>query len=269
MSDYRTEECPVVDSATGSIDYGPPSPRDVPLLMSSLVAWRNSDEAARLPGPVRAGVLAYQFVTIHPFADGNGRTARALGTWELWTSGYRMRGFLSVEEEYHRDLPRYYGSLQMGLPSNYYSGRNNPDLTPWLSYFVETMATAAVRVRDRALRLRHAAPPDPPAWEELTRPQQQLLMRLLLAGMDRNTEECPTFTPHDVAEWFGVSPATARQWLDEWRCQRLIVPASGHEQVRRWALREELATLVAGAISATRGGPIAQVQTGHTELDRS
>lgn len=254
MSDYRTEECPVVDSATGSIDYGPPSPKDIPLLMSSLVAWRNSRDAARLPGPVRAGILAYQFVTIHPFLDGNGRTARALGTWELWTSGYRMRGFLSVEEEYHRDLQRYYDSLQMGLPWNYYSGRDDPDLTPWLSYFVETMAAAVLRVRDRALRLRHAAPPPRPAWEELTRPQQQLLMRLLLAGTDGDTDECPTFAPGDVAEWFGVSRAMARQWLDDWRGQGLIVPASGDERVRRWALREDLAALVSKAISATRAG---------------
>jgi len=264
MSSYRTEECPVVDSATGAVDYGPPSPGDVGALMAALVAWRNSAAAAELPGPVRAAILTYQFVTIHPFADGNGRTARALGTWELWSSGYRMRGFLSVEEEYHRDLPRYYGSLQMGLPWNYYCGRNDPDLTPWLSYFVETMAAAALGVRDRALSLRHAAPPPRPAWEGLTRPQQQLLTRLLLAGTDGDTNECPTFAPGDVAEWFGVSPATARQWLDDWRGHGLIVPASGDERVRRWALREDFAALVSMAISASREAQIAQAQTGRT-----
>ena len=151
QSQYRTGECPVVDSVTGQVDYGPPRPEDVPGLMAALVTWRNSPAAKQLPGPIRAGVLAYQSVTIHPFADGNRRTARALATAELWFSGYQMRGFLSVEEYYFQNLQRYYDSLQMGLDWDYYSGRNDPGLTPWLSYFVGMMARAASGVRVEAL----------------------------------------------------------------------------------------------------------------------
>jgi Fic family protein len=92
LSEYRVRECPVVDTATQVIDYAPPSPADVPKLMSELVAWWREPATALLPGPIRAGLLAHRFVSIHPFGDGNGRTARALATAELWRSGYEMRG---------------------------------------------------------------------------------------------------------------------------------------------------------------------------------
>lgn len=242
MSDYRTEECPVVDAATRAIEYGPPTPSDVPGLMTALVAWRNAPEAAALPAPIRAAILAYQFVTVHPFWDGNGRTARALATAELWFSGYRMRGFLSMEEEYYKDLQRYYSSLQMGLPMSYYQGRHNPDLTPWLSYFMETMAVAARSVKQRALELHDAEPQAAQPWEQLNRRQQQLLSRLVIK--DAKALIVPVFTPSEVADWFMISDRTARDWLDEWREQGVVEPASGQARIRSWRLNPQLTELV-------------------------
>jgi Fic family protein len=121
-SSYRQDECPVVDAATNTIDYGPPRPEDVPPLMEQMIAWLRTAAAKELPGPVRSGLLAHRFVSIHPFNDGNGRTARALATAELWRSGYDMRGFLSLEEHYMADLNAYYDNLQMGLPVDFYQG---------------------------------------------------------------------------------------------------------------------------------------------------
>ncbi|MEN6305983.1 MAG: Fic family protein [Armatimonadia bacterium] len=253
MSEYRVEECPVVDQATRTIEYGPPVPADVPMLMAALVRWRNSDEAAGLPAPLRAAVLAYQFVTIHPFPDGNGRTARALATAELWFSGYRMRGFLSVEEEYFKDLQRYYSNLQMDLPVDYYHGRNDPDLTPWLAYFVETMATAAESVKQRALQLHDNQAQGPVPWEQLNRRQQQLLSRLLIKTPGE--AEVPTFSPLEIADWFMISDRTARAWLEEWHAEGVIEPASGQTRIRTWRLNNQLAQLVENLRS---GGPAQQ-----------
>jgi len=208
----------------------------------SSTEWRNSPAAKQLPGPIRAGILAYQFVTIHPFADGNGRTARALATAELWFSGYQMRGFLSVEEHYFQNLQRYYDSLQMGLDWDYYCGRNGPDLTPWLSYFAETLAKAASAVRDQSAAMQDANCRPATPGEGLNRRQQQLLSRLLLA--DRTAETIPSFSASDVAEWFMVSRQTAHAWLAEWRTGGLIEPASGAERVRSWRLNDEFNRLV-------------------------
>lgn len=252
-SDYRKDECPVVDSATGRIDYAPPMPRDVSPLMQDLVRWWRSDEAAELPGPVRAGLLAHRFVSIHPFGDGNGRTARALATTELWRSGYDMRGFLSLEEHYTADLNAYYDNLQMRLPVNFYDGRHDPDHSQWLGYFLATMALAADSLHQQAIAL-HAPEQQPtPPWESLRRLQQQLLNRLLFRGLEEG-EKAMIFSPGDMVEWFGISPNTARDWLGKWRDENFVQPLRPEAaRVRAYALTEKWETLVKMALNnATR-----------------
>lgn len=251
-STYRTDECPVVDAATRHIDYAPPIPGDVPLLMRELVEWWQAAAAAELPGPVRAGLLAHRFVSIHPFNDGNGRTARALATAELWRSGYDMRGFLSLEEHYTADLQAYYDSLQMGLPVNYYEGRHDPDHTRWLAYFMSTMAKAADSLRLQAVALHDPANRPTPPWERLRRVQQQLLTRLMVRGLNEKPENL-RFTPSDMVEWFGVSSTTAREWLDKWRDDGFVQPSKpGAQRVRLYLLADPWAKLLKDAlVSAT------------------
>lgn len=243
-SDYRKSECPVVDSASGRIDYAPPEPLDVPPFMQDLARWWQSDEATELPGPVRAGLLAHRFVTIHPFGDGNGRTARALATTELWRSGYDMRGFLSLEEHYTADLDAYYDNLQMGLPVNYYDGRHDPDHSQWLNYFLSTMANASQNLEQQALSLYAPERREAPPWESLRRVQQQLLNRLLFRGLE-DIEADLNFSPGDMVEWFGVSPNTARDWLTKWREEGFVQPLRPEaERVRAYALTEKWSKLV-------------------------
>lgn len=99
-----------------------------------------------LPIPVIAGVTHYQFVTIHPFYDGNGRTARALTTWVLHQGGYDLGKFYSLEEFYAEDLGGYYDALVIAPHHNYYFGRNTADITTWLDYFLRGMAVVFERV---------------------------------------------------------------------------------------------------------------------------
>jgi Fic family protein len=248
-SDYRGEECPVVDSATGRIDYAPPRPKDVPAYMADLVDWWRGERAASLPGPVRAGLLAHRFVSIHPFPDGNGRTARALATLELWRSGYEMRGFLSLEEHYTADLGAYYRHLQMGLPVDFYDGRHDPDHGQWLGFFLNTMGEAAETLRRQAVAL--YSPEQQPAapWETLHRVQQQLLTRLLMRGQALGAEAI-TFSPGDIAEWFGVSANTAREWLERWRDQGFAAPVNPDAQrVRLYRLDDRWTELLQHALS--------------------
>ena len=234
-SEYRTTECPVVDTATKAIDYGPPKPKDVPLLMKDLISWLNNKQSALLPGPVRAGLLAHRFVSIHPFADGNGRMARALATSELWRCHYDMRGFLSLEEYYTTNLGAYYASLQMGLPVDYYAGRNDPDHTIWLEYFVSTMAEAAETIRKRAEAI-HPKDARSAPWEQLHRVQQQLLSMLLTRCMT-SASKSSAFTPADIRQWYGVSSKTALEWLGRWRDEGFIMPErSDTKRIRGYIL---------------------------------
>jgi Fic family protein len=146
-SAYRDGQNTIRDSETGALVYLPPEARDVPGLMAGLVTWVRSAEAEGLPLPIVAALAHYQFVTIHPYYDGNGRTARLLATFLLQRGGYGLDGFLSLEEEHARDVGSYYQSLTVHPHHNSYEGRDAADLTAWLEYFLTVLATACAAVK--------------------------------------------------------------------------------------------------------------------------
>jgi Fic/DOC family len=205
-----------------------------------IVDWLSSKEANELPAPIRATMLTHRFLSIHPFNDGNGRTGRLLATAELWRSGYRMRGFFSFDEYFNADRSRYYRNLQMGLPVDFYEGRHDPDHTPWLLYFVETMARAACELQAKAKSLYETASPETVPWERLPRTSQQLMTRLLARVLD-GVEAPFVINPSDIEFWFGISDRTSREWLKQWTEDDFIVPiktASG-ARIRSYELAQE------------------------------
>lgn len=140
LSPYRTVQNKVGEKGTGRIIYLPPEPQDVPVLMEDLTAWVNSPENINIPAPIKSGIFLYQFLTIHPYMDGNGRTGRALATYILKINGFGLKGLFVPEKYYDRNLKGYYENLQMGLHHNYYFGRNDADITPWLEFYISGLA---------------------------------------------------------------------------------------------------------------------------------
>lgn len=235
-SPYRMDNLQV-----GRLEYLPPEHQDVPRLMREFVAWLEAVDAQReLPGPVVAAIAAYRFVTIHPFEDGNGRTCRALATLLLKRLGYGLKGLASVESFYTADLARYYGSLQMGLHHNYYESnakgsRSDPDLTPWIAYFLEMFAKDATKMRATVEHEARAGAPGlrTGGLEKLPRQVRQILAEIPQLDAE--------FTPTDVAGWFGVSGKTAREWLGGWCKEGHVEPAvPGMKRVRRYRVTDTL-----------------------------
>jgi Fic family protein len=98
-SSLRDGQNVIRDSRSGAIVYMPPEAGDVAALMRDLVQWFNGQTKSReLPVPLVAGLAHYQFATIHPYYDGNGRTARLLTNLILHRSGYGLKGIYSLEE---------------------------------------------------------------------------------------------------------------------------------------------------------------------------
>jgi len=147
---YRDGQSTIRDSEAGALIYLPPEARDIPALMAGLVAWIRQAGEERLPPPLIAGLAHYQFVTIHPYYDGNGRTARLLTTFLLQRNGYGLNGLVSLEEEHARDLAAYYRSLAVHPHHNYYEGRDTADLTSWLDYFLTALAAAFTSAKEEA-----------------------------------------------------------------------------------------------------------------------
>lgn len=124
----------VYDSQTGRPDYIPPEYCDIPELLDELVEYVNTTDDHPL---IVAAIVHYQLVTIHPFEDGNGRTARLLSGYIMDLNGYGFNGIGSLEEYFAYDIDEYYESIQMGLPALYYSGRDNPPHPEiWINYFL-------------------------------------------------------------------------------------------------------------------------------------
>jgi Fic family protein len=211
---YRPGQNAIRDAMTGRIVYMPPEARDVPGLMADMVEWLNGQLASReLPLPIVAGVTHYQFATIHPYYDGNGRTARLLTTLVLHRAGYGLKGIYSLDEQYARDLPEYYASLTVGPSHNYYMGRADADITGFVEYFCTTMADALGSIRSRAVAVQSAGTGarDDSAALRLLDPRARRLLELF--------RDHGIVTSAQIASHLGLSRRTvttlARRWVED------------------------------------------------------
>jgi Fic family protein len=143
---YRNRYVVVANRITGEVYFRPPSNEDVPGLVRALVGWLNSTDVETIDPIIEAGIAHYEFVRIHPFVDGNGRTARVLATLILYLRGFDTKQFFCLDDYYDSDRPAYYGALQS-------VGQNTLDLTNWLEYFVEGVTVSTAAVKERIIRL--------------------------------------------------------------------------------------------------------------------
>ncbi len=97
---YRDGQNVIREAGTGRIVYLPPEAKDAPILTAGLIEWLKMSHIEGVLDPIRAGLVHYQFATIHPYYDGNGRTGRLLTNLVLYLSGYGLNGICSLEEYY-------------------------------------------------------------------------------------------------------------------------------------------------------------------------
>jgi len=171
----------------------PPPPEEISGLMRELLEWWNTTSAELSP-VLSSAILHYRFETIHPFADGNGRTGRALALWELYRRGFDTHHIFSVDEFYWEDRPRYYEMLQAAR-------REGDDLTTWLEYTAEGLSRTLERVWERVQKLSVEMQSQP----LILRPKQE---RLLVLLRDRKS-----MTPREIWEAVGVSKQGALDLL--------------------------------------------------------
>lgn len=217
----------VYDSVTGSPECIPPEYIDIPGLLDELVDYVNTTDDHPL---IVAAVVHYQLVTIHPFEDGNGRTARLMSGYILDSNGYSFNGIGSLEEYFAYDPDEYYASLQMGLPALYYSGRENPPHPEiWVHYFLRMVELYASKVCE----LSRTSIDDMlvSSLSHLNAKEKELLAFLLKNRMME-------FTPIEVSKLIGVTNKTIIN-----RCARLtangfLLPNIVKERVRSYSLSE-------------------------------
>ncbi len=139
---YRSKYVVVGNRLTGEVYFKPPENKNVPGLIKNLLDWVNSPEVSDIDPILEAGLSHYEFVRIHPFVDGNGRTARVLASFILYIRGFDIKQFFCLDDYYDSDRQAYYQTLRTVDPKKL-------DTTQWLEYFIEGVNISINAVKKR------------------------------------------------------------------------------------------------------------------------
>ena len=205
---YRKVPVAVVDGHQKVI-FQPPPKNKVPALMRDFVLWLNSGQAHELYPVLLSGISHYEFVRIHPFVDGNGRTARALATLILYLKGFDIKRFFALDDYYNEDRGRYYAALQT-------VEQETLDITPWLEYFCEGVAVSMNRVKGAVLELSFDKRVKEKKGQIFLNERQRKVLKYLQTNLKITTET--------YQKMFNVSERTARNHLNELVKLGLIKP---------------------------------------------
>jgi Fic family protein len=174
-------------------DYVAPRPEKVQPMMSDLLEWWNKD-AGKISPILSGAIVHHQFETIHPFADGNGRTGRMLSLWELYRRGFDNHHIFSIDEYYWENRPRYYAALEKVR-------EEEGVLTSWLEYSAEGLRVTLEQVWSRIQKLTARAGKS----KLVLRPKQEQLLHLL--------REHKALTPREIWDAVGISKQGALDLL--------------------------------------------------------
>ena len=134
----RTGSIYIVDQ-DDRVKYTGPGAKTVQKKLEALIAWLDTMGESIHPC-IGAAILHYQFVSIHPFADGNGRTTRLLTMLYLGMRGYDFGGSIVLDSYYAQAQGEYYAALSNCHGDKYREGH---ELTSWVSYFMSGFLSSA------------------------------------------------------------------------------------------------------------------------------
>lgn len=170
---YRSQPVYVVNQE-GDIVFTPPNANLVQGQIQDLLEWINNT-SGELNAVISAGIIHYEFVRIHPFLDGNGRTGRALAAIYLYLRGFDVD--FTLDEYYSNNRQAYYHALNSVDPKT-------QDLTDWLLYFLEGFLTSIDEIKNRIMLF----PAGAPVKIKLTEKMLKILEYVHLNGSITNSE---------------------------------------------------------------------------------
>ena len=218
--EFRTSQNWIGGSGLTDAVFIPPHPDGVPELMGELeMFWHN--EAITVPHLVRLAISHYQFETIHPFLDGNGRIGRLLVPLYLVSHGLLAKPSLYLSDFFERNRASYYDALMRVRIGN--------DLIHWVRFFLQGVGETAAKGRDvfrQVLSLRTQAEHD-----VLSLGKRAISARQLLNLLYRK----PIVTAQDVERALEITTPTANALIRELQRLRILVEITGQQRGRAYA----------------------------------
>lgn len=216
---YRGHKVLVGDAGHGGVYTPPKILPDIETLMAALVEWINSPEVMADGALVRAALLHYHLGIIHPFADGNGRTARLMEAMVLANDGIRLVPAM-LSNYYYQHMDEYYWAFSLCLKDK------NKDVTPFVD-FVLTAFIASIREMKGRMTffIRKFALRDFIAYRraerDITHRQHELLRLLLESHASFSLRDLFVRTPFSLL-YEKVTERTARRDLERLTTMGLI-----------------------------------------------
>jgi Fic family protein len=193
--------------------FSPPDQGDVPSLMRSFALWLRAEDDEIHP-VIKAGIAHIHLIAIHPFWDGNGRTARGLTTLILQRSQYGLKKLLSLESYLYGIRSHYFTAIEEVLGARF---SLEYDATPWLEFF-----TLALNQHISEFMV---------GLTEWHRMMQDLYTKGSAVGLLQRHVDGHMFalrtgqiTRSDYMEITGVSPVTASRDLSELVVVGMLIP---------------------------------------------
>ncbi len=194
--------------------FEPTAPEQTEFQLTELLVRYEADKRAQSAHPiVLIGGLIVDFLAIHPVADGNGRLARLITTYELLAHGYRVARYVSIEQRIYESKNAYYAALYESQ-RDWHEGEHN--VWPWISYLAEILASAYDDLEERV------AAAQPQAGNKQKRVREHVLSHAPESFRRRDVERALP----------GVSDATIRLVLAELRDEGKIAIEGGGRGAR-------------------------------------
>ena len=189
------------------VEYMPPDTKDVPGLVRDFLDWLNSEEAKKVNPVILAGIIHYEVARIHPFIDGNGRTARLMASLIFYTSGFDHRRFFALDDYYDEDRASYYAALKTVQ-------HGNGDITKWLEYFTDGVLYSVEKTKEQIARI--GLFPKAGLREQIELTQKQLSILEKMRGKGKLTNK-------DLREMLGTSRQAILKEINKLVSAELII----------------------------------------------
>ena len=195
----QTDDIYVIDAITGSVAHTPPSHTEIEKLLHDLFAFASDKDKSNFIHPIIKGIiLHFMLAWIHPFVDGNGRTARSLVYWYMLKKDYWMTEYLSISRVIYKNKKRY---ERMFL----YTEADHMNMTYFIQHNLQVMKKAyedlktylSVKMEERNSVLQYCD------IEGINERQMQILKII-------NDTPSLVLSSLEVSNRFGVSDKTAR-----------------------------------------------------------
>lgn len=202
---FRTNDKVVVaDMVEGDIVYTPPTYKDIPEFVDTVCDFFNNDNPRTFIHPIIKGIIIhFMLAYMHPFVDGNGRTARALFYWYMLKENYKLTEYMSISRVISKSKASYEKSFR-------YTENDENDMGYFVAYNLRALEISFQQLRDyiqRKQREKRAASSFMIAGNINYR-QAMILQRL-------KEEPGTIFTVKELQEQFSVSSMTARKDLTD------------------------------------------------------